>query len=370
MKELHLYLYGEIFPDAPGGVGVFGMNWLVSNLTGSDAEEVILHINSPGGSVQEGFAMYDFLVTCGKKVTTIVEGRAASIATVVVLAGSVRKITQHSSFMIHNPWQDGWIGDAAHFRNIADKLDEAEVIIAEFYAEKTGQPLEQLQAYMKEEKEFSAEEAQALGFFTEVVETVPAKAFLLNIEEMSKPKSLMERLNSALKALKGSEIQNADFATADGSTLQIELTGEEPAQGDSVSVDGQPAADGEYKLADGKTIVVAGGKITEVKPAEVEEPADNEIAATVNALGETVTALTETVTAIKNKQQEDSAAMNKIAESLEAIGTLTASAGFKSLVKKTRLGEDGDQRTKTADEQKAEAIAAARKRAKLDREEK
>lgn len=365
MKELHLYLYGEIAPDAfdPqnfGGPKIYGTNWLVSQMNSSpDAEEVIIHINSPGGDVAEGFALHDILASSGKKVTTIVEGRAASIATVVALAGSVRKITQHSTFFIHNPWQDGWIGDADHFRGVADKLEAVEQIIANFYAEKTGQPVETLLAYMAEEKEFTADEAKALGFFTEVIETVPAKAYVTNIETMSKP-NLIERLNAAVKALKG--VKNADFATADGNTLQIDTEGD-PAVGDAVSINGQPAPDGEYKLVDGKIIVVQDGKIAEVKPA-TSEPDDTAqaLANTVQALAESVQTMQRTMLEIQAKQNETANALNSVTEALEVIGTTTASNGFKKTLNKTKLNEDPDQRVKTAEEQKASAIAAIRKR--------
>lgn len=368
MKELHIYLYGEIAPDSfdPqsfGGPKIFGTNWLVSQLNSSpDSEEVIVHINSPGGDVAEGFALHDILASSGKKITTVVEGRAASIATVVALAGSVRKITQNSTFLIHNPWQDGWIGDADHFRGVADKLEAVEQIIANFYAEKTGQPVETLLAYMEQEKEFTADEAMAMGFFTEVIETVPAKAYVTNIETMSKP-NLIERLNAAVKALKG--VKNADFSTADGGTLQIETEGDEPAVGDSVSIDGQPAPDGEYKLADGKSIVVQDGKITEVKPAEPPATPDETtqaLANTVQALAESVQAIQKTVSEIQAKQDENTKALNSVTDALEVIGTTTASNGFKKTLNKAKLNEDPDQRTKTAEEQKASAIAEVRKR--------
>lgn len=391
--ELHLYLYGEIAPDAGdprawGGPQIFGTNWLVSNLNSRpDAEEIVVHINSPGGDVVEGFAMHDILVASGKKVTTVVEGRAASIATIVTLAGSVRKITKNSTFLIHNPWQDGWIGDADHFRKVADGLETVEQVIANFYNEKTAQPVDQLLAYMKEEKEFTATEAHGLGFFTEVIETVTAKAYVTNINDMSKP-SLMDRLSAAMKALKGGAVQNADFATADGQTLQVETAGTEPAAGDSVSVNGQPAADGEYKLADGKTVVVAAGKITEVKPAEAPvppapensnppAPAQNaEQSQVLNTLTESVTALAgtvqnlqQTVQGIQNNQTETAQALEAVTGSLELIGTTMQSEGFKKILNRNKFNEDGNDRTtKTPEAQKQNAIQAVRERAKLNKQ--
>jgi Protease subunit of ATP-dependent Clp proteases len=381
MKELHLYLYGEIAADAGdprawGGPQIFGTNWLVSNLNSRpEAEAIVMHINSPGGDVVEGFAMHDILVNSGKKITTVVEGRAASIATVVALAGSVRKITKNSTFLIHNPWQDGYIGDADHFRAVAEGLETVEQVIAAFYNEKTGQSVDQLLAYMKEEKEFRADEAQALGFFTEVIETVSAKAYVTNINDMSK--TLIDRLNAAKKAFVGA-IKNADFATADGQTLTVETAGTEPAEGDSVSIAGQPAPDGDYKLADGKTVTVAGGKITAVKPAEQPAaaappaPANadnaqvlNTVVETVATLANTVKDLQTTVQGIQNSQTQNATALETVADSLTLIGTTMQSEGFKKVLNRNKFNEDGNRTPKNADEQKASAIEAARKKAGL-----
>lgn len=380
MKELHLYLFGEIAqdsidPQAWGGPKIFGTNWLVSNMNSMpDAEAIILHINSPGGDVSEGFAMYDILTTSGKKITTVIEGRCASIATVVCLAGSVRKITKNSTFFVHNPWQDGWIGDAQHFRDVADNLEAMELMLATFYNEHTGQTVPALLDFMKNETEWKADEALALGFVTEVVEVISAKA-LLNIENMSKP-NFMDRLKNAKKALAG--IKAADFATADGKTLTIDSAGDTPAEGDSVSIDGQPAPDGEYKLADGKTVVVAAGKVTTVKPAEAPAPpapaakqdaavseAVNAVIETVQNLATSVEGLVKTVGEIQNsvkKTNEDhAAAMEEVTGTLELLGQTVQSKGFKKVANKQKFNEDGTPpAAKNAEEQKASAIERAR----------
>jgi ATP-dependent Clp endopeptidase proteolytic subunit ClpP len=386
VKELHLYLYGEIAPD-PGpsnAWGIFGVNWLVSSLNSMpDAQHIILHINSPGGDVIEGFAMYDVLTNeklKGKVITTIGEGRVASIATVVMLAGTDRKMNKHTKFLIHNPWQDGYAGDAAHFRDIADTLELTQTMLAVFYQEHTGQAEDVLLAHMAKDKYMSAEEAYGLGFITEVLEVpLEAKAFISTITNSM---TIIERMHAAMKAFKG-DAKNADFATADGETLQIDTAGTEPAVGDSVSIGGQPAPDKAYKLADGKTLVVVAGKIAEVQPAAapaaVAAPAQTPAPAVVpaatavamQAMADALTEVSATVGTLKSNfeamQNSTTATLESMAGAVELFGQVNVSAGFKNSVGKTKLGEEGERTTMTAEDIKANAIKAARVRAGLDK---
>jgi ATP-dependent protease ClpP protease subunit len=387
MEELHLYLHGEIGPDdqiIPGGRKVFGTNWLVSEMnSGRTYDTIVMHINSPGGDVVTGFAIHDILLNSGKKITTIVEGRAASIATVVMLAGSIRKATKNSTCLIHNPWQNPGAGDAEYFRKTADGLQTTENLIAQFYNEKTGQTVNALLAYMSEEKEFPAQEAYELGFFTEILEGLPeeTKAFLNKQNHMSKV-GLIERLTTALKNLVAVEKKNADFATADGVTLVIETAGAEPAVGDSVSIDGQPAPNKDYTLANGKMITVVDGKITEVKPP-AEKPADapdpaaaapvasvspavtevlNTLAEGFQELNAKFTTLQESVASIQNKTVEQDRVLETATGAIELIGTSMQSAGFKKILNKQNFNEDKDETPKDAEAVKKNAIAAVRER--------
>ena len=99
MEAFHIFISGEIAPDSDplaGEMGIYGKNYLVRQFEKfPKAKKAIVHINSPGGDVNEGFAMHDFLVASGKEIETIIEGQCASIATIVFLAGTTRKITEN-----------------------------------------------------------------------------------------------------------------------------------------------------------------------------------------------------------------------------------------------------------------------------------
>lgn len=70
----------------------------------ADADELVIRINSRGGDIQEGWAIYDLLTTSGKKITTVGDGKVYSIATIVFMAGSTRKMMKNADGLIHNPY--------------------------------------------------------------------------------------------------------------------------------------------------------------------------------------------------------------------------------------------------------------------------
>jgi ATP-dependent Clp protease protease subunit len=243
-----------------------------------DGDTVNVIINSPGGSVDEGFAIYDYLESLkGKGVTvnTEIYGMCASIATVIALAGESRIMTENSQFMIHNPW-GAPVGDADEIQKYADSLKEIENRLANFYANKTGQKVDKLLALMASESYFTADQAKKLGFITEKKEASKAVA-KLNTNKMSqtKPavdKSIVAKIQRLFKALVDGEQPKALTTTLeDGTEVTIETEAAEPAVGDVVTVNGESAPDGSHTLADGSVIVTEGGVITEVVMASYKE---------------------------------------------------------------------------------------------------
>lgn len=397
MEAFHIFISGEIGPDSDplvAEMGICGKMHLVRQFEKfPNAKKAIIHINSPGGDVNEGFGMHDFLVSSGKEIETIIEGQCASIATIVFLAGTTRRITENSKFFIHNPWMETQ-GDATELRKMADALQKTEEVIANFYHEKTGGDLNRIREAMKVETTFTADEAVQLGFATDKLHTITAKA-ILKIPTMKL--SLTQRLSNAIKALQGAK--NLDLTLADGTAITIDAAGEEIAAGDAVSVGGNPAPDGEYTLADGKVIVVAGGKIAEVKtaappadpaaqkptpaPAPAPAPTPNADAASeavVKALetilanqkaqGDAIASLTTEFNGIKTAQANQAQHNEQLTEAVELIGTNLHSAGFKGLKKKQVFNKQDDPSTLSPEDQKARAIAAMRKNRGLDKDKK
>lgn len=342
LKKVDVYAYGEFYneqSDFAREFGVVSLSSIVKQVQSNpDAEQIIVHIHSAGGDVNEGFAIHDFLVNSGKKVTTVIEGLCASIATVVSLAGSVRQMTKNSDYFIHNPWGDpfnmsGYTAD--DYAKRAEEIRQAEDKLLDFYALKTGADRATLADYMKQQTTFNADKALELKFITEVLDGVNAHASLGPIKNVSKnqiPMTVKDKMLKALNALaaviKGEgepEIKSLDLTKEDGTAIKVETQNTEPAVGDAVTINNEPAPDGDHKLSNGDTLVVAGGKITEIKKAEpapddadakAKKEADEKAAADLAAIQAAAAEKDKEIAALKAKVQEQEDAMVKVTETL------------------------------------------------------
>ena len=145
-------------------IGSFDVNakQFVDDLKEINAEVINLRINSPGGSVIDGNAMFNALQRHPAKVVTHIDGLAASMASVIAMAGDEVHMADNALLMIHNPWTMS-IGDADELRADADLLDKMSASILSAYG-RSQYEADELKALMDEETWFSAEEALAAGF--------------------------------------------------------------------------------------------------------------------------------------------------------------------------------------------------------------
>lgn len=171
-----VYIYGEITD----------FKWFDEDITPTDIKEelaklkdvdsVNVYVNSPGGGVFAGVAIYNELKRINVPVTAYIDGLAASIASLIVLAADKVVMPFNAMLMIHNPWMCT-CGDAQGFRDMADKLDKiTDSVIIETYQAKTGLEKDKLKQMMDEETWLSGEEALELGFADEVSEEMKIAA--------------------------------------------------------------------------------------------------------------------------------------------------------------------------------------------------
>lgn len=154
--EVEVWIYDEI-----GYWGTTADNFARA-LADVDAKTISLRLNSPGGSVFDGVAIYNALVRHPATVNVSVDGVAASIASVIAMSGDTVVMGRGTRMMIHNP--SGFAGGQARdFRTFADLLDELAKDIAGFYAHRAGGSVDQWLATMDDEKWYSAEEAVEAG---------------------------------------------------------------------------------------------------------------------------------------------------------------------------------------------------------------
>lgn len=255
-------IIGAIGSDSSAEVSLRSVMNQVSQI--GEADEYLVNINSTGGEVSEGFAIYNYLTSLGKPIHTRGVGIVASIATVIFLAGTRRELYGTTQFLIHNPWTFSE-GDADTLSKKAEELKNIEGNLVEFYVDKTGSSKDDLITLMREDKLIPASEAQSMNFATSVLDTQKAYAKYkptTNNNTMAKIGKIFKDAFSALRA--NGVILNETVQTTDGKELEIEMAGDTIAVGDSVTMDGQPA-DGMFELADGTSITVMSGKITEVE---------------------------------------------------------------------------------------------------------
>ena len=134
-----------------------------------------LHINSPGGSVFAGLAIYNALKRHQAEVAVYIDGLAASIASVVAMAGDRIIMPENALLMIHDPYA-GASGTAADLRKAAEMLDKATISIISAYRTQSDLKDEEIAALMQAETWFNAAEAVELGFADEIEESLPMAA--------------------------------------------------------------------------------------------------------------------------------------------------------------------------------------------------
>lgn len=132
-----------------------------------ELDEINLRINSPGGSVYAGCAIYSTLKRHPAKVNVYIDGYCGSIATVVAMAGDTINMSAVGTFMIHNPWTF-MAGDSKELRDKAEILDKLKESIIEAYMTKVKVTKEELVAMMDKETTLTANEAQEKGFITNI----------------------------------------------------------------------------------------------------------------------------------------------------------------------------------------------------------
>ena len=137
---------------------------------------ITLMINSPGGEVLSGLAVYDLLRSISSPVRTVVFGIAASMGSLLLLAGDERIVTPHSRVLIHDPH---YASDMSGLKPLdlkenLEQLLETREVLAKIIAERTGNSLETVYAKTKDDTYMSAEESLSFGLATKIASFIPS----------------------------------------------------------------------------------------------------------------------------------------------------------------------------------------------------
>ena len=184
MQEAKRYTFNQTEGSSPsvnilitGEIDEFwgtGLRSLADEITQSKAQNIMLQINSPGGSVTEGQAIAAFIKGFPAKIDTSGVGLVASIATTILLAGDSVTMDKGSWFMIHSPWANA-LGEAEELRHTANLLDEMKSQLINVYVDaiqknkklingRRKDTSQQVSIWMEEETWFTAKQALEAGF--------------------------------------------------------------------------------------------------------------------------------------------------------------------------------------------------------------
>lgn len=168
-----LTIYGDItsYPVSAGDVSAHNLSAQLADLR--DVSQINVYINSYGGEVAEGLAIYHALRRHKAKITTYCDGMACSIASVIFMAGDERIMCNPSFLMIHDAWTMA-SGNSADFRKAADDLDVITSASVAAYMEHCNLTEDELRAKMKAETWLSHNDAVEMGFATGIEESASA----------------------------------------------------------------------------------------------------------------------------------------------------------------------------------------------------
>ena len=166
LKDRIIFL-GEEVNDVSAGLIVSQLLFLEAEDPGKDIQ---LYINSPGGSVTAGMAIYDTMQYIKCDVSTICRGMAASMGAFLLAGGAKGKrfALPHSTIMIHQP-SGGAQGQATEIQIVADHIAQTKRTLNELLAANTGQPIEVVERDTDRDNYMTAEEAKAYGLIDGVV---------------------------------------------------------------------------------------------------------------------------------------------------------------------------------------------------------
>ena len=294
--------------------GIIGEQVTLANvvaLVEADTDPILqVHINSIGGDVDTGIAIYEYLKNYKERpVHTYAVEECMSIASIIFLAGSRR--FAGCPIMIHLPMITPEEGD--HYNTddltiLSAYLQDVNKRMIKIYKEVTGADEKTLELLMKETSYIAPQEAITLGFAHETTAPRALAIFNINNKNLSEmAKKTMKDIIASAKALAkaAGELLNPDvkaieLTDVNGNVLSVTREEGEPQVGDAASPDGT------YTLEDGRTITVAGGVITEIMDPVIGEEIEalraeneqlrNSVAELTAALGESVTAMEEAET--------------------------------------------------------------------------
>lgn len=173
-KQGEIWLYDPI-GDSYWGDAISGKQFQKEVAALGKVDTINLHINSPGGDVFDGFAIYNQLKAHTATIVVDVDGVAASIASIIAMAGDSVRMAKNALMMIHNP-QGVAVGDETEMDRVKALLQTIKGNLAQTYVDRSGNKRDQVEAWMSDETWFTASDAVQYGLADLVTEATQVSA--------------------------------------------------------------------------------------------------------------------------------------------------------------------------------------------------
>ncbi len=192
-KAAEITLYDEI-----GMWGITAKDFIGDLKALGEIDSLTVYINSPGGNVYDGNAIYNALKRTGANITVYIDGLAASMASAIAMVGNKIIMPSNAFMMIHNPW-NCVAGEAEDFQKAAERLSKIRDVMADIYQSRTGLELSEIKEIMDAETWMTAEEAVQKGFADETEDAVEMAAHFDLSKFSNAPKALISSIEAAIE---------------------------------------------------------------------------------------------------------------------------------------------------------------------------
>ncbi|MGL5233842.1 MAG: Clp protease ClpP [Empedobacter falsenii] len=282
-------IYGDIVPFKWANDGsefdLKDLNNALSTLNVEENDELIIGIHTYGGDTATAFGILNTLLRFKRDnnitLTTRVDAWCASSGVIILLAGDKRIGNAYAEPFIHNAWTYGFELTAEDAKKAFEDLTKVNNQIASLYADRTNISQERAIELMNADNFVTAEDALAMGFYTELENVyVTENALVFNSwrqrnsknNNMSKDKNaerktIMQRIEAFLGGAKNKIVFTADNSELDFFDLDVDAT---PTVGDKARFEGKPAV-GDYVMTTGETYKFTDGELTEIIEKEEEK---------------------------------------------------------------------------------------------------
>jgi ATP-dependent Clp endopeptidase proteolytic subunit ClpP len=307
--EVHIY-------DEIGGYGVTAKDF-ISELKKYKGQHIDLRINSVGGSVIEGDAIFNALRRHRGGLTVHVDGLAASMASIIAMAGDKIVMADNGFLMIHNPWSMS-VGDADDLRKEADTLDKIKESMVRTYARRANISRDAVSQMMDEEKWMDAREALDLGFIDEIDEDAMAAAASIT---RSEAQARFDKLKNSMSRKSAKNIKAEEVAPEVEETV-VSVT-DAPVEAESVDTSSEDTMNAELQAkVDALQADLDAKNSAEAAQAQASEDIAKEL--------ETLKAEVERLTAESASKDEEITALLAASKSAgEQAAAIVASVGLE-----------------------------------------